>query len=176
MFSIMTMASSTTNPVAMVSEALNRLSFRDEPDLDFAAISGTTRAPSHGSHEGESHSSPAATTVQTEAGVFEVPEAVEVRFSDADLIGWLGMSWKLIFKPEKHPWRDPSPVPEPIADDAKIALFGDWGTGLYGAPTIAKSVEKMDRCDVVFHLGDTYYSGSDDEIFRQSHRRLAAAR
>src|ERR1039458_592619 len=49
-------------------------------------------------------------------------------------------------------------------DNARIALFADWGTGLYGAPAIAKCIEALDRCDVVLHLGDTYYSGESDEI------------
>ena len=74
------------------------------------------------------------------------------------------MSWKLIFKPEKHAWVAPSPEPEPIADDARIAVFADWATGLYGAPTILKSIRQMDRRDVALRLGDTYYSGADDEI------------
>lgn len=108
-----------------------------------------------------------AITVHTDAGDFESPEVVEVKFSDDDLVGWLGMSWKLIFKPEKAPWTDPPAVVETIQDDAKIALFGDWATGLYGAPTIAKSIAKMDRCDVVIHVGDTYYSGTNDEVYQR---------
>jgi hypothetical protein len=97
-----------------------------------------------------------------------IPGVLEVKFDNDDLAGWLGMAWKLIFKPAKHAWVEPSPVPEPIADDARIAVFGDWATGLYGAPVIAKSIETLDRCDVVLHLGDTYYSGADEEV----HERL----
>jgi Calcineurin-like phosphoesterase len=92
------------------------------------------------------------------------PSVLEVKFDNEDLAGWLSMSWKLIFKPAKAPWRAPSAVPEPLADDARVAVFADWGTGLYGAPRIAKSIQALDRCDVVLHLGDTYYSGSNDEI------------
>ena len=43
-------------------------------------------------------------------------------------------------------------------------LFADWGTGLYGAPAIARSIEGLDHCEVVLDLGDTYYSREDDEI------------
>ena len=71
---------------------------------------------------------------------------------------------ELIFKPPKAAWIEPSPVPEPIPDDARIAVFGDWGTGLYGAPAIAQSIVGLDRCDVVLHVGDTYYSGEDTEV------------
>jgi hypothetical protein len=103
-------------------------------------------------------------SVFTPAGESTSPGVLEVQFDNDDLIGWVGMSWKLIFKPEKHAWLAPRPVPEPIDDKARLAIFGDWGTGLYGAPVIASSIAKLDRCDVVLHLGDTYYSGSDDEI------------
>jgi Calcineurin-like phosphoesterase len=89
---------------------------------------------------------------------------LEVKFDNEDLAGWLGMAWKLIFKPDKHPWVVPAAAPEKIDDNARIAIFADWGTGLYGAPAITQSIQKLDRCDVALHLGDTYYSGSDDEI------------
>lgn len=92
------------------------------------------------------------------------PGVREVRFDNEDLVGWLGMAWKLIFKPDKHAWMVPPAVAEEIADDARIAVFADWASGLYGAPAIAKSIAALDRCDVALHLGDTYYSGSDDEI------------
>lgn len=93
------------------------------------------------------------------------PGVMEVKFDNEDIFGWLKMAWKLVFKPEKHAWIDPPTVPETIADDARIAIFADWGTGLYGAPAIAQSiVTKLDRCDVALHLGDTYYSGADDEV------------
>lgn len=87
-----------------------------------------------------------------------------VKFDNDDLVGWLQMAPELIFKPPKAPWVDPPPVPQSIPDNARIAVFADWGTGLYGAPAIAKCIEGLDRCDVVLHLGDTYYSGENDEV------------
>ena len=87
-----------------------------------------------------------------------------VKFDNDDLVGWLQMAPELIFKPPKAPWIDPPPVPQSIPDNARIAVFADWGTGLYGAPAIAKCIEGLDRCDVVLHLGDTYYSGENDEV------------
>jgi len=89
---------------------------------------------------------------------------LSVKFDNADLIGWLQMAPELIFKPPKAAWIDPPPVPQVIPDNARIAVFADWGTGLYGAPAIKSCIEGLDRCDVVLHLGDTYYSGEDDEI------------
>jgi hypothetical protein len=50
------------------------------------------------------------------------------------------------------------------SDDATIAMFSDWGTGLYGATVITKTIGALPRCDVALHLGDTYYSGNEDEI------------
>jgi len=89
---------------------------------------------------------------------------LSVKFDNADLAGWLRMAPELLFKPPKAAWIDPTPVPQTIPDNARIALFADWGTGMYGAPAIAQCIEKLDRCDVVLHLGDTYYSGETDEV------------
>lgn len=109
-------------------------------------------------------------TVSTAKGDVELPEILEVKFDNDDWWGWISMSWKLVFKPKKHPWIAPLPDPEKIEDDARIAIFSDWGSGLYGARPIANSIAKLDRCDVALHLGDTYYSGADDEV----HDRLIA--
>ena len=109
-----------------------------------------------------------AQTVQTPAGESSTPGVLFVKFDNLDLVGWLSMAPELIFKPPKAAWLDPPAVPEPIPDDARIAVFGDWGTGLYGAPVIAQSIGGLDRCDVVLHVGDTYYSGEEDEV----HARL----
>jgi len=105
-----------------------------------------------------------ATTVRTATGEIRTPEILEVKFDNDDLWGWLKMSWKLVFKPTPHPWIAPPAKAETIADDAIVAMFSDWGTALYGAPVIASSVATLKRCDVALHLGDTYYSGADNEI------------
>jgi Calcineurin-like phosphoesterase len=101
-----------------------------------------------------------AQVVKTPEGESFAPGILFVKFDDADLAGWLKMAPELIF--------NPSEVPETIPDDARIAVFGDWGTGLYGAPAIAQTISSLDRCDVVLHVGDTYYSGETDEV----HSRL----
>jgi hypothetical protein len=104
-------------------------------------------------------------TVLTATGGQSVtPGILEVKFDNEDLAGWLGMAWKLIFKPDKHSWVTPAAVPEQIADQVRIAVIADWGTGLYGAPATAQSIAALPVCDVVLHLGDTYYSGADDEV------------
>jgi hypothetical protein len=103
--------------------------------------------------------------VRTSGGDSISAETVSVKFDNADLIGWLGTGLKILFGCDPAPWIAPSETPEVIPDDARIAVFGDWGTGMYGAPVIRDTiVKKLTRCDVVLHLGDTYYSGTDDEV------------
>ena len=103
-------------------------------------------------------------TIEIPTGNSFTPGVLSVQFDNDDLAGWLRMAPELIFKPPKAEWSDPPPVAQTIPDNARIALFADWGTGLYGAPAITKCIEGLDRCDVVLHLGDTYYSGEHDEI------------
>jgi hypothetical protein len=103
-------------------------------------------------------------TIEIPTGNSFTPGVLSVQFDNDDLAGWLRMAPELIFKPPKAEWSDPPPVAQTIPDNARIALFADWGTGLYGAPAITKCIEGLDRCDVVLHLGDTYYSGENDEI------------
>ena len=43
--------------------------------------------------------------------------------------------------------------------------MGDWGTGLYGAPEIAKAILKdADPFMMLMHLGDVYYAGTKNEM------------
>jgi hypothetical protein len=44
-------------------------------------------------------------------------------------------------------------------------MMADWGTGLYGAPVCARSIEADRRpFDLLLHLGDIYYSGTPSEV------------
>src|SRR5262249_7606200 len=89
----------------------------------------------------------------------------EVIYDDRDLGGWIKsfFRWKLI---GKHQFAEPPDTSViPIADDARIALFGDWGSGRYGAPVIGATL----RADplpiqVMIHLGDVYYCGLESEV------------
>lgn len=53
-------------------------------------------------------------------------------------------------------------VLDPLPENAKIALLGDWGTGTRTAVDVLKAV-KAHRPDVLIHLGDIYYSGTERE-------------
>jgi Calcineurin-like phosphoesterase len=51
---------------------------------------------------------------------------------------------------------------EPIADKCKIVLVGDWGTGQEPARTVLERIKVRDP-DIIIHLGDIYYSGTNYE-------------
>ena len=91
---------------------------------------------------------------------------LEVKFDEGDITGWVGslFDWWRRIRPES--WREPAEEPERIGDGAalRVAVVGDWGTGLYGAPAIASSIEKDGRYDLLIHLGDVYYSGTPKEV------------
>lgn len=49
-----------------------------------------------------------------------------------------------------------------LPEDATIAVIGDWGTGQPEALAVLESIASR-KPDVVIHLGDVYYSGTDTE-------------
>ncbi len=91
----------------------------------------------------------------------------EVQFHHGDVAGWLQAFfgwWRVLL--DKHPWAPPLADPyRRIGDVARVALLGDWGTGLYGAPVCAATIQAARPAfDVIVHLGDVYYSGTPSEI------------
>jgi hypothetical protein len=55
--------------------------------------------------------------------------------------------------------------PEPFPDNARVFVCGDWGTGAYGAPVIAGTInEDQGRFNLLLHLGDIHYSGQPAEV------------
>jgi 3',5'-cyclic AMP phosphodiesterase CpdA len=88
----------------------------------------------------------------------------EAKFDDKDYLAWVGSFfswWKGIID---HPWLE-NPQTKRFNNNARLALLGDWGTGMYGAPESARSIEKdPNGYDVRLHLGDVYYSGNKDEV------------
>jgi len=51
----------------------------------------------------------------------------------------------------------------PLGAAARVALVGDWGTGDATAKLLLRQVAQK-QPDVVIHLGDVYYSGTDHEF------------
>ena len=96
-----------------------------------------------------------------------VPSGVtgdEVKFDEQDWKGWAGLAlpW-LKGKLSKRDFLAPPAEPDVLPNDAKVAILGDWGTGLYGAPACARAVAASD-VDLVVHVGDVYYSGTRKEV------------
>jgi hypothetical protein len=88
---------------------------------------------------------------------------LEAKFDSHDILGWAGSFFSWWRKLAPFGWKAPG-APESIPANCRVALFGDWGTGLYGAPACAESIAKNGKYDVVLHLGDVYYSGTKKEI------------
>ena len=90
---------------------------------------------------------------------------LEAKFDERDLIGWAKslLTWFKGLKP--HPWQTADAAAEPMPNKSRVAVLGDWGSGLYGAPVCAASIQNdPNDYQVLLHLGDVYYSGTKDEI------------
>jgi hypothetical protein len=68
---------------------------------------------------------------------------------------------------------NPLPAEYEVADNARVVIVGDWGTGLPRAQEVAKFMAEEvsealaeDREAHVIHLGDIYYSGLKGEVRR----------
>jgi Calcineurin-like phosphoesterase len=90
----------------------------------------------------------------------------EAIFDTQDYFGWARVAWEKLKHLRPHAMLRPTAVlAEPFPDNARVAVLGDWGTGLYGAPKIGKAVlDDPDPFAMLLHLGDVYYSGTDEEI------------
>ena len=105
----------------------------------------------------------------TDAAAFPNTEMLEAKFDTHDWVGWAGTLWQIVKHAKKFPWKDAPLGAQQVAQFSKaaprIAVFGDWGTGLYGAPVIRDSVvNDRDDVDMILHVGDVYYSGKADEF------------
>jgi len=92
----------------------------------------------------------------------------EAKFDEHDVIRWFFsfFSWWKGIKP--HQWKQAPAMPDQFPENpgtVRLALLGDWGTGLYGAPVCSSSIENdPDGYQLLFHLGDVYYSGDEREV------------
>jgi hypothetical protein len=96
----------------------------------------------------------------------ELPSgAVEAKFDSKDWLGWAKSFFTWVGRLDYAKWLTPSPNPDALPENARIALLADWGTGLYGAPASAKCISTTKPAFThVIHLGDVYYSGTTNEI------------
>src|ERR1043166_2544989 len=51
----------------------------------------------------------------------------------------------------------------PVPAKPRIAIFGDWGTGMANAVALLEQIQGL-KPDILMHLGDIYYSGTQDEM------------
>lgn len=90
---------------------------------------------------------------------------LEAKFDTRD-VGWVQVAWEK-FKSTlsgKIGFIKPSGSTK-LPASARLAVFGDWATGLYGAPMISAAIMGDPKpFHAVLHLGDTYYSGTDEEF------------
>jgi hypothetical protein len=90
---------------------------------------------------------------------------LEAKFDTGDWFGWAQVLWVKLTSKKHAMLRPTAPVPDPFPEAGRIAVLGDWATGLYGAPEIAQRiVEDRDPFAMLLHLGDVYYSGTDGEV------------
>lgn len=52
-----------------------------------------------------------------------------------------------------------------IPNDAKVAIIGDWGTGMSDAENLLMTLMNQQKPDVIIHLGDIYYSATPTEVY-----------
>ena len=85
-----------------------------------------------------------------------------------DWFRWIVSLTDWVDRMDAHPiLRPKSTTPETRNGDLRVALAADWGTGLYGAPKFAAKLREMaaaKKFDMAMHLGDVYYSGTEDEV------------
>jgi len=113
-----------------------------------------------------------ATRIQSmiaeKAGAFDpLPTGgLEAKFDTGDWIGWASVVWEKIKHIKKHELLPPPPIaPEPMPEQVRIGVLGDWGTGLYGARPCVQSLKNDPQSfDMMVHLGDVYYSGTKKEV------------
>jgi hypothetical protein len=94
---------------------------------------------------------------------------IEAQFGEGltggDLWGWMRSVFDHVSNIQWHPIvRPPDTKAEPLRDRGRIAVVGDWGTNLYGAPVSAESITRIGGFEMLMHLGDVYYSGTEKEI------------
>jgi hypothetical protein len=90
---------------------------------------------------------------------------LEAQFDGHDILGWAGSLLTWIKRLRPHKWQTAPSVPDRIPNSLRVAILGDWGSGMYGAPACAASIRNDPKdYGLLVHLGDVYYSGTDSEV------------
>jgi hypothetical protein len=93
------------------------------------------------------------------------PGGEEVKFDTRDYLGWVvQFPGEWLEGRRRHSFLALPEVEREALRRLRLALFSDWGTGLYGAWPISEAIVKdSDGFDYVIHLGDVYYAGTERE-------------
>lgn len=93
-------------------------------------------------------------------------QVLEAELGHEDIGGWVSQflpAW-LKGRFSKHDFVKPGAVVR-VPNDFRLAVLGDWGSGLYGAPISAASIQTTKPAfNSVLHLGDVYYAGTKKEV------------
>jgi hypothetical protein len=89
----------------------------------------------------------------------------EAQFDEHDILGWAKSLFTWVKKLKPHRWQTAPAAPTQLPDVLRVAILGDWGSGLYGAPVCATSIQNDPKdYGLLLHLGDVYYSGTESEV------------
>jgi hypothetical protein len=92
--------------------------------------------------------------------------ADELNKAVCDALGWSTcLATYLAFKTQGgvFPYRDHQNIIVPVKDRYRLGIVGDWGTGEDAAVQLLTQVKACSP-DALLHLGDIYYSGTQDEV------------
>jgi len=95
------------------------------------------------------------------------------KYSDYDISGWLTCLTVYDSYKKRYPetlyrsWEvagggniDYGMIPSTLPNDARIAIVGDWGTGMDDAEALVEHILRTLDPTIFIHLGDIYYSGT----------------
>jgi hypothetical protein len=101
------------------------------------------------------------------------------KYSDADLEGWLQcaetfadtyLPFGKLAAPMYRDWKTDGNndlnfgvIDFLLPDTAKVAIIGDWGTGMDDSAQLLLRIMEDHSPDAIIHLGDIYYSGTTEE-------------
>ncbi len=97
-------------------------------------------------------------------------EVFEAQLAKNDLQGWaleFALGW-LKGRFYKQSFVMPNRETSRVGNQFRMAVLGDWGSGLYGAPFSASSIQVAKPAfDRLLHLGDVYYAGTKQEVIER---------
>ncbi|HXQ34424.1 MAG TPA: metallophosphoesterase, partial [Anaerolineales bacterium] len=101
------------------------------------------------------------------------------KYATCDTLGWITCETTylkylaLYERPIYYDWQEQLLEGQPDIDfgvigyklpnDAKVAIIGDWGTGMADANALLAQIIREHKPAAIIHLGDIYYAGTPDQ-------------